>query len=49
MKDKRVMSYFGKVIWQNDFGFMVADGHGTDLFFTTIEDAMAYIEKQKKI
>lgn len=42
------MSYLGKVIWFNDYGFMVAKGNGTDEYFETIEDAMIYIEKIKE-
>ena len=45
---KRVMSYLGKVIWMNEYGFMVAKGDGTDVYFETIEDAMDYIENTLK-
>lgn len=45
MKDKRLMSYLGRVIWMNECGFMVAKGDGTDEYFETIEEAMDYIEK----
>ena len=46
MKDKRVMSYFGRVIWQNEGSFMVARGDGTDEHFEDIYQAMAWIENQ---
>ena len=45
MKDKRVMSYMGRVIWMNENCFMVAKGDGTDEYFETIEQAMDYIER----
>ena len=45
MRHKRVMSYFGHVIWMDDSCFMVAKGDGTDEYFETIYDAMDYIEK----
>ena len=43
---KRVMSYFGHVIWASDDGyFSIANGDGTDTYFDDIHDAMNYIEK----
>lgn len=47
-KDKRIMSYLGRVIWSNGIVFMVAKGDGTDEFFETIEEAMEWIEKEKE-
>lgn len=47
MKDKRVMNYLGRVIWMSEYGFMVAKGDGTDEYFSTIEEAMNYIEDEK--
>lgn len=44
MKNKRVMSYLGRVIYMNEYGFMVAKGDGTDEYFVSIEEAMNYIE-----
>ena len=50
MKSKRLMSYFGHVIWRNGNGYYtVAKGDGTDEVFETIEDAMAYIEEIENI
>lgn len=48
MKGKRIMSYMGKVIWYCDGSFMVAKGDGTDEYFSTIEDAMKWIEGRRK-
>ena len=48
MKDRRVMSYFGKVIWTDGNYFMVAKGDGTDEIFETIEDAMRWIEQKNQ-
>ena len=45
MKDVRVMSYFGHVIWKKYIGFCVASGDGTDVYFSTME----YIEKMEGI
>ena len=45
MKDKRVMSYRGHVIWMDWFGFMVAlKRDGTDEYFDTIQAAMDAID-----
>lgn len=42
---KRVMSYFGHVIWVDEFGYYsVANGDGTDTYFDDIESAMKHIE-----
>ena len=49
MKDKRVMSYFGHVIWRNENGYMIAKGDGTDYIFETIEEAMKKIEELEHI
>ena len=49
MKAKRVMSYFGHVIWQYDIWFKVANGDGTDTIFDDIESAMKYIEKLESV
>ena len=43
---KRVMSYFKKQIYKNEYGYyMVAKGDGTDEIFETVEEAMRYIEE----
>jgi hypothetical protein len=42
--DKKVMSWYGKQIWKNEYGYMVAKGDGTDEYFGTIEQAMKYCE-----
>jgi len=49
MKDKRCMSYFGHVIYANEYGYMVASGDGTDKYFETIYEAMEYIEEIEHI
>lgn len=46
MKDKRIMSYFHRVIWKNECVYMVAKGDGTDEYFETIDEAMEWIEKE---
>ena len=46
---KKVMSYFGKVIWTDGECFMVAKGDRTDEYFATIYEAMAWICSQKGI
>ena len=48
-KVKRVMSYFGHVIWKYDLGYGIAKGDGTDIFFADIYGAMKYIEKIENI
>ena len=48
MKDKRVMSYLGRVIWMNGGVFKVAKGDGTDEYFESIEEAMDWIEKKRE-
>lgn len=47
MRDKRIMNYLGRVIWMSEYGFMLAKGDGTDEYFSTIEEAMIYIEDEK--
>ena len=50
MKTKRVMVYFGHVIWMNCDGyFCFAKGDGTDYMFLTVEDAMCKIEEIENI
>lgn len=45
MKDKRIMSYMGHVIWKNEYSFMVAlDRNGTDRHYLSLEDAMKAID-----
>ena len=44
-RSKRVMSYFGHVIWKFEIGYGIAAGDGTDIYFSTIESAMKYIEE----
>ena len=45
-RSKRVMSYFGHVIWTDEFGYYsVANGDGTDTYFDDIESAIKYIEE----
>lgn len=47
MKDKRVMSYRGHVIWKNEYSYAVAlKRDGTDDYFETIEAAMDAIDKE---
>ena len=47
---KRVMSYFGHVIWKDELGYYsVANGDGTDTYFDDIYEAMKYIEKIENI
>lgn len=48
MKDKKVMSWYGRAIWMNEYGFMVAKGNGTDEHFETIEEAMKYCEEHPR-
>lgn len=48
MKSKRIMSYFGKVIWWDGTYFMVARGDHTDEIFDSIEKAMRWIENNHK-
>lgn len=48
MKDKRVMSWFGRAIWKNEWCYMVAKGDGTDKRFETIEEAMKYCEEHPR-
>lgn len=47
-KGKRIMNYLGHVIWMYEQTFMVARGDGTDEYFTTIEEAMEWIERIEK-
>ena len=47
-KAKRVMSYFGHVIWYTGFSYCFANGDGTDNHYLTIEEAMKAIEKLKE-
>lgn len=47
-RDRRVMNYFGRVIWVNEFGYMVARKDGTDEYFATIQQAMKYCEENPK-
>ena len=47
LNNERVMSYLGKVIWKNAYGYMVANGDGTDKYFETCADAMKYIEDKR--
>lgn len=47
MKDVRIMSHYGRVIWYNDGAFMVAKGDGTDKYFGSLEAAMKWIEDQR--
>lgn len=45
---RRIMSYFGHVIWQDSEGyFEFAKGDGTDYVFDNIHDAMRKIEEIK--
>lgn len=47
MKDKRVMSYRGYVIWKCEYGFSVAlRRDGTDNYYESIEEAMDAIDKE---
>ena len=46
MKNKRIMSYLHRVIWRNEYVYMVAKGDGTDEHFETIYEAMEWIEKE---
>lgn len=48
MKDKKVASWYGRAIWKNDYCFMVAAGDGTDHYFSTIEEAMEWCEKNPR-
>lgn len=45
---KRFMSYKRKTIWYYDGAYMVARGDGTDEYFTTWQDAMDWIDGNKK-
>ena len=50
MKDKRVMSYCGHVIWKNDYGYMVAlKKDGTDEHYETVYEAMEAIKEFEKM
>ena len=45
MKPKRVMNYFGHVIYKDGFGYyMFAKGDGTDYIFDDIYQCMLKIE-----
>lgn len=48
-KGKRLMNYFGHVIWKYDEWYSIANGDGTDTIFDDIESAMKYIEKLEGI
>ncbi len=48
MKDKRIMSYRGHVIWRGEHGYAVAlERDGTDDYYETIEEAMEAIDKEE--
>lgn len=47
---KRVMNYFGHVIYKNDYGYMVAIRRdGTDEFYETLEECMRAIEEYEGV
>jgi len=48
MKDRRLFTYLGHVIWTNEFGhYGFAKGDGTDDWYETIEEAMKAIEEME--
>lgn len=48
MRDKRIMSYIGRVIWYSDGVYMVAKGDGTDIYFDSLHSAMDWIKNNRK-